>query len=283
MTSNRGVQNIIAPLYAFPRSGKLPYPGFIPYPNPTQHLGNGAHPAAELAHPVVRVSVECGDDPTHAKANRLAAQGAAEELESLPKGALEKAQANCLQNAQCLNVAISLGPDYTVRVKPLRRWAEDFGGPIGVAALSALNIVNHPERIGNHILIIYIDFLGTAAKAPYTHDIVDAEVLSVNDLTRKVHPPDREPFLRLHTPLLGKIRVLLRFSWSHPMNFLLPPADAVHRLGLDPSWFEHLQIAVTHAGQPIRPRGAVEVNLYYTGPNAEKCWDASRIVKMLPK
>jgi hypothetical protein len=55
------------------------------------------------------------------------------------------------------------------------------------------------------------------------------------------------------------------------MNFLLPPADAVHRFGLDPSWFEHLQIAVTRAGQPIRPREAVEVNLYYTGPNAEKC------------
>ncbi|KAJ7874321.1 hypothetical protein B0H14DRAFT_2718304 [Mycena olivaceomarginata] len=186
----------------------------------------------------------------------------------------EKHKPHCLQNAQCLNVVKSLGPDYTVRVKPLRRWAEDFGGPIGVAAFSALNIVNHPERIGNHILIIYVDFLGTAAKAPYTHDVVDAEVLSVNDLTRKVNPPDREPFLRLHTPLLGKIRVLLRdlrFPWSHPMNFLLPPADAVHRFGLDPSWFEHLQIAVTRAGQPIRPREAVEVNLYYTGPNAEKC------------
>ncbi|KAJ7891817.1 hypothetical protein B0H14DRAFT_2560522 [Mycena olivaceomarginata] len=153
--------------------------------------------------------------------------------------------------------------------KDLRRCAGLYGdglktsaAPIGVvAAFSALNIVNHPKRIDNHILIIYVDFLGTAAKAPYTHDVVDAEVLSVNDLTRKVNPPDREPFLRLHTPLLGKIGVLLRdlrFPWSHPMNFLLPPADAVHRFGLDPSWFEHLHIAVTCAGQPIRPREAVE-------------------------
>ncbi|KAJ6587642.1 hypothetical protein DFH09DRAFT_1141503 [Mycena vulgaris] len=183
----------------------------------------------------------------------------------------KKHKPHCLQNAQCLNVVRALGPDYTVRVKPLRRWAEDFSDPIALAAISALNIVNDPVRIANHILIIYVDFLGTVVKAPYTHDVVDAEVLSVNDFTRKVNPPDREPFLRVHTPLPGKIRVLLRdlrFPWSHPMNVLLPPADAVLRLGLDPSWFEHLQIAVTRTGQPIRPRKAVEIDLYYTGPNA---------------
>jgi hypothetical protein len=114
------------------------------------------------------------------------------------------------------------------------------------------------------MFIIYVDFRGTAVKAPYTHDVVDAQVLSVNDFTRKVNPPDCEPFLRFHTPFPGKMRVLLRdlrVPWSHPMNFLLPPADTVRRLGLDPSWFEHLQIAATHTGQPIRPCLAVEVNL----------------------
>ncbi|KAJ7093675.1 hypothetical protein C8R44DRAFT_890587 [Mycena epipterygia] len=183
-------------------------------------------------------------------------------LLSCQKAHWKKHKPHCLQNVQCLNVFRTLGPDYTVRVKPLRRWAEDFGGPIALAAISALNIMNDPECIANHIFIIYIDFLGTAVKAPYTHDVVDAEVLSVNDFTRKVDPPDREPFLRTHTPLPGKIRVLLRdlrFPWSHPMNVLLPPANAVRRLGLDPFWFEHLQIAVTRTGQIIRPREAVEV------------------------
>ncbi|KAF8179388.1 hypothetical protein K438DRAFT_1977442 [Mycena galopus ATCC 62051] len=135
-----------------------------------------------------------------------------------------------------------------------------------LAAISALNIMNDPEAMANHIFIVYVDFLGTVAKVPHTQDVVDAAVLSVNDFATKTNPPDREDFVRFHTPLPGQIRILLRdlrVPWSHPLNIVVPPADVVRFVGYDPSWFDHLQIAVTPTDQPIRPRMAIKVERYY--------------------
>jgi hypothetical protein len=44
--------------------------------------------------------------------------------------------------------ADTLGPDYSVRLKAIGKWCDQFSIPIGAAALNALELMKHPERVG---------------------------------------------------------------------------------------------------------------------------------------
>ncbi|KAJ7656734.1 hypothetical protein DFH06DRAFT_1198391 [Mycena polygramma] len=175
---------------------------------------------------------------------------------------------DCAENVQATTIAQSLGPEYTVRLPALRKWSQDFGIHIGSAAASALDILSHRERIATTMLVLYLDFLGTAAGTRYTHDIVNAEVLSIDDLAREWHglvPQLLEQLVSVHTPIPGRLRVILldlRFPWAYPMNFILPSEDYLRRGVLDPLWFEHLQKSVTRPGRPTRPREDVRVDVF---------------------
>ncbi|KAJ7610535.1 hypothetical protein DFH06DRAFT_1374424 [Mycena polygramma] len=120
---------------------------------------------------------------------------------------------DCRENSEAMNVAKLLGPEYFVRLPALKSWAEHFGRRIGGAASSALDILKHHERIADTIVIFFLDFL---------------EVLPLEDLPRKpcVDPKLLAEFLRLNTPRLDRIRILLvdvRFPWPYPLDFAVPP------------------------------------------------------------
>ncbi|KAJ7611144.1 hypothetical protein DFH06DRAFT_1245430 [Mycena polygramma] len=142
----------------------------------------------------------------------------------------------CAANVHTADIATSLGPDYSIRLPALQKWSADFGVHIGAAGASALDMLHHRERMVDTMLILYLEFLGTTARAPYTHDLVNAEVISVDDLLRdhEITPQIREPLLTVHTPLPGRLRVLLldvQFPWAFPMNFLPPPETDLLSVG----------------------------------------------------
>lgn len=98
--------------------------------------------------------------------------------------------------------------------------------------------------IDEFVLVIYVDFLGPAAKAPYTHDIVDHEVLPLDDLRAralKISQQQLDTFERNLAPRPGVIRVLLidrRFPWSYTTPFAVP--SNIRQWSRDMLWFEHL-------------------------------------------
>ncbi|KAJ7470132.1 hypothetical protein B0H11DRAFT_2041503 [Mycena galericulata] len=179
---------------------------------------------------------------------------------------------HCVLNAEMSKKAEALGSDYSDRLKAIGKWCDAFSIPIGAASASALSIMTHPERIDEFVLVIYVDFLGPAAKAPYTHDIVDAAVLPLDELRAralKVSQQQLEVFERNLSPRPGMIRVLLvdrRFPWSYTTPFVPPKNILSWRR--DPLWFEHLQMAVTRPGHPIRPRETVPDPLKVDGLDA---------------
>ncbi|KAJ7843300.1 hypothetical protein B0H13DRAFT_133385 [Mycena leptocephala] len=164
---------------------------------------------------------------------------------------------HCAYNVKMAKKADTIGPDYSVRLKAIGKWCDQFSIPIGAAALNALELMKHPERVDESVLIIYVEFLGTA-KAPYTYDVTDAIVLPIDLLRARalaVSPEQLQIFERGLAPRPGMARVMLidkRFPWSYNTSFLLAPN--IRTLPYDPLWFEHLQINVTRPGQPVRSR-----------------------------
>lgn len=184
---------------------------------------------------------------------------------------------HCVLNVEMSKRAEAMGSDYSDRLKAIGKWCDVFSIPIGNASASALDIMNHPQNIGKSsilfssipacswisdefVLVIYVDFLPTA-KAPYTHDIVDAAVLPLAELRARalqISQQQLELFERNLSPRPGMIRVLLldrRFPWSYTTPFV-PPRD-IKSWRRDPLWFEHLQRNVTRPGLPVRPRESV--------------------------
>ncbi|KAJ7676706.1 hypothetical protein DFH06DRAFT_1168858 [Mycena polygramma] len=184
----------------------------------------------------------------------------------------KKHKPDCGENVEARNVAKVLGPEYVVRLPALQKWSEDFGMHIGAAAGSALDILKHRERIASTIVVFYLDFLGPSAKAPYTHDVVNAEVVSLEDLTRKhcIVPHLLAEFLHLHAPRPDRHRIILldvRFPWPYPLNFVVPPQAifdqlALNRVRLEPRWFEELQRKTTRPGRLLRPRETIQIDVF---------------------
>ncbi|KAJ7661755.1 hypothetical protein B0H17DRAFT_1093865 [Mycena rosella] len=164
----------------------------------------------------------------------------------------------CVSNAELARQAAELGPDYSDSLTAIGKWCDAFSVPIGAASASALNLMNYPERIDDFVLVIYVDFLGPSAKAPHTHDIVDADVLPLDALlahARGILLDKAAIFERNLAPRPGMIRVLLRdrrYPWSYTTPFVVP--RNIREWLYDPLWFEHLQICVTRPGRPVRPR-----------------------------
>ncbi|KAJ7447505.1 hypothetical protein B0H11DRAFT_2082368 [Mycena galericulata] len=177
---------------------------------------------------------------------------------------------HCAINKAALIKAKSLGPDYSDRHTAIGKWSTDFITQIGMAASSAMDIFHHPERIGDSFLVIYVDFLGTTAKAPYTYDVVDAAVKSLESLRaharKTLSPLLARDFMQINTPIPGMLRVLYfdcRVPWSYSADFVAPDAANLRRLRqfYDPLWFEHLQKSVTRPGQRVRPRETVQIDI----------------------
>ncbi|KAJ7633911.1 hypothetical protein DFH06DRAFT_1479482 [Mycena polygramma] len=173
----------------------------------------------------------------------------------------------CAANEHCMKVARSLGPEYSVRLPALWKWSADFAPHLGNAAASGLDMRNHPERIAAAMLVIYVDFLGVAAKTPHTHDIVNVEMLSVDDLLgdREIIPLPRQHILAAHTPTPGRLRVVLldvHFPFPYAMDFIPPSVAELSSMGLNPPWFQELQRAVTRPGQQVRPREDIRVDIF---------------------
>jgi hypothetical protein len=55
---------------------------------------------------------------------------------------------NCNLHVQAVQKAAALGPEYSSRIKAMGKWCDRFGDHFGTAVGSALNIMNHPERVG---------------------------------------------------------------------------------------------------------------------------------------
>ncbi|KAJ7148481.1 hypothetical protein C8R43DRAFT_952587 [Mycena crocata] len=87
---------------------------------------------------------------------------------------------DCVLNVQTSKKAEAMGPDYSHRHKAILKWFEIFSIPIGAASASALDVMNHPENMDKFAMIIYVDFLGSAAKGPYTYDVVDAGLVPLD-------------------------------------------------------------------------------------------------------
>ncbi|KAJ7088079.1 hypothetical protein B0H15DRAFT_949892 [Mycena belliarum] len=173
---------------------------------------------------------------------------------------------HCVLNVEMAKKAAEMGPDHSMRLEALGKWCDAFSGVLGAASASALNIMNFPERVDDSVLFIFVDFL-PGAKAPYTHDIVDAElvplsVVRARALAEAAAFPSGEPpaqrlatFERTLAPRPGMIRVLLRdrrFALSYTTPFVV--ARNIRQCKHDPLWFEHLQMCVTRPGRPVRPR-----------------------------
>ncbi|KAJ6502797.1 hypothetical protein C8R47DRAFT_1193113 [Mycena vitilis] len=165
----------------------------------------------------------------------------------------------CMLNVLSVKKAEELGPDYSQRLKAITKWSDVFGGPIGAAALNALDIMNHPEQIDDIVLIIYVDFLGPASNLrQYTYDVVDAAALPLGPIRAhaRAMSPQHLAILEANlSPRPSMARVLLldrRFPWTHTSPFIVPPN--VRAFPRDLQWFEHLQMSVTRPGRPVRPR-----------------------------
>ncbi|KAJ7131828.1 hypothetical protein C8R43DRAFT_1133503 [Mycena crocata] len=164
---------------------------------------------------------------------------------------------HCVLNVEMSKKAAAMGPDYSDRLKAIGKWCDIFSVPIGAASASAMDIMNRPENIDKFVLVIYVDFLPTA-KAPYTHDIVDAGLVPLSVLREQalaISAEQLEQFERNSSPRPGMIRVMLadrRFPWSYTTPFVVP--SDIARWERDPLWFEHLQMSVTRPGQPLRAR-----------------------------
>ncbi|KAJ7676189.1 hypothetical protein B0H17DRAFT_1080486, partial [Mycena rosella] len=137
----------------------------------------------------------------------------------------------CVSNAELARQAAELGPDYSDSLTAIGK--------------CALNLMNYPERMEQPIAeprqtVPCFDFLGPSAKAPHTHDIVDADVLPLDALlahARGILLDKAAIFERNLAPRPRMIRVLLRdrrFPWSYTTPFV----------------FEHLQMCVTRPGRP---------------------------------
>jgi len=155
--------------------------------------------------------------------------------------------------------AAALGPDYRDRLKAIGKWSEAFSVAIGSASVSALDVMTHPERIDDYILVIFVNFLGTSAKPPFTHDIVGAEVVPLQELRASAHSVSQERldlFDRDLAPRPGMIRVLLtdgRLPWSYTTPFVVPEDIGTWRR--DQLWLQHLQMRVTrprHTSRRVR-------------------------------
>ncbi|KAJ7761261.1 hypothetical protein DFH07DRAFT_1059898 [Mycena maculata] len=173
----------------------------------------------------------------------------------------KKHKPHCVMNVELSKRAEALGSDCSDRLKAIRKWCDVFSIPIGIACVSALDIMNHPERTDKFLLFIYVHFL-PAAKPPYTHEIVDARVLPVADLRSKIPQQRLELFDSTTSPRPGMISVLLRdpgFPWNYTKPFV-PPTDVLS-WRRDPLWLECLQMRVTHPSQPIRPRESIPDSL----------------------
>ncbi|KAK7050701.1 MYND-type domain-containing protein, partial [Favolaschia claudopus] len=170
----------------------------------------------------------------------------------------------CQSNIERAKQAEALGPDYSEQLKAIGKWCDDFSIPIGCASASALDLMHHPEHVDSYVLIIYVDYLGPTAKSPYTHDIIDAEVLPLATLRLKalsISPEQLESFDRNLAPRPGMMRILLldrKYPWSYTTPFMLP--SDIRLAPRDERWFEHLQMCVTRPGRKVRERERVSQN-----------------------
>ncbi|KAJ6472230.1 hypothetical protein DFH09DRAFT_1110394 [Mycena vulgaris] len=193
---------------------------------------------------------------------------AAANFEGVPEGTLRRLglpacrewrehKPHCVLNAEMAKKAEELGSDYSIRLKAIGKWCDAFSIPIGIASASALDIMNHPERIvfatcsgqpskDEFVVVIYVDFL-PGSKPPYIFDVVDAEYVSQRQLELL------ERNLALRPSVLRVLLLDRRFPWSYTTPFV-PPRNIAQCLP-DPLWFEHLQMLVTRPGHPVRPRG----------------------------
>ncbi|KAJ7486991.1 hypothetical protein FB451DRAFT_1554123 [Mycena latifolia] len=164
---------------------------------------------------------------------------------------------HCQLNASLAAQAAEMGPDYSARLAAIGKWCDMFSVPLGAASASALNLMTYPERADEYVLVICLDFL-PGGKAPYTHDIVDAAIVSLSALltwARSVSLEKAATFEASLAPRPGVIRVLLRdrgFPGSYTTPFVVP--SNIKEWLYDPLWFEHLQICVTKPGRKVRAR-----------------------------
>ncbi|KAJ7309379.1 hypothetical protein DFH08DRAFT_944258 [Mycena albidolilacea] len=165
---------------------------------------------------------------------------------------------DCRLNVEMAKKAEALGPDHSDQLKAISKWSDHFSVVIGGASAHAMDIMNHPDRIDDEVVIIYVHFFGPAAKPPYTHSVVNAEVIPLAPLRASalaISPQRLELFERNLSPRPGMLRVLLvdrRFPWSHTKPFVVP--SNIARWSRDDLWFEHLQRAVTRPGEALPPR-----------------------------
>ncbi|KAJ6550184.1 hypothetical protein B0H19DRAFT_1160569 [Mycena capillaripes] len=167
----------------------------------------------------------------------------------------------CILNVQMVKKAEALGPEYSERLKAIGKWCDAFSPQIGAAAVSALDIMNHPELVDDFVLVIYVDFLGVSAKSPHTFDVVDAVVHPLAPLRTRALAISAGHLALFEANLAsrpGMARVLLldwRFPWSYTTPFVVP--QNVRRFPRDGLWLNHLQMGVTRSGKRVRAREPV--------------------------
>ncbi|KAF7360947.1 hypothetical protein MSAN_01124800 [Mycena sanguinolenta] len=172
---------------------------------------------------------------------------------------------DCLKNAELQKKAEALGPDYSEKLKAIGKWSDQLSIPIGAASMSALNVMGRRENIDEFVVIIYVEFLPNS-KAPYTHDVVDAEVVPLDYLRAMALTSGERPLAQFESdlsPRPGMMRVLLlerTFPWSYTTPFTIP--DEVSHWPRNPQWFSDLQAAVTRPGQP-RPSASARRSPQY--------------------
>lgn len=55
---------------------------------------------------------------------------------------------DCRLNVEMAKKAEALGPDHIDQLKAISKWSDHFSVVIGGASAHAMDIMNHPERIG---------------------------------------------------------------------------------------------------------------------------------------
>lgn len=167
---------------------------------------------------------------------------------------------HCKLNVELLAHLERLGPAHSGCVRGLAKWSKAFSKSMGLAALSALGLMTHPEnsRASLSILpptlvnlclifspetsILYLELSVIAdAKPPYIYSLAVAKSVAMKDVPEMV---SRGISLEM-LPIPRMFQILVRdedFPWVYTVPTFIP--DGTERLPRDPQWLLHFQEVV---------------------------------------
>ncbi|KAJ7080241.1 hypothetical protein C8R44DRAFT_754398 [Mycena epipterygia] len=143
----------------------------------------------------------------------------------------------CNLNVELLARLERFGPAHSGCVRGLAKWSKAFSKSMGLAGLSALDLMNHPENSQTSILYIELSFIADA-KPPYIYSLALAKSVAMEDVPETV---SRGISLEM-LPIPRMFQILLRdqdFPWVYTVPTFIP--EGTDRLPRDSEWLLHFQ------------------------------------------